>query len=165
MCVMCGICLDTTPYLQAPVLLLLFWADGLQVDSGSMRAYGAPDCAAFMRDLLDGFFPYELKHAYPDGVPFGVTDRTDRRHAEGEPKEWGCGRVLDSRGDSRVVHMGAGEAQGHVPAGLAMARVGTPHAFEGVAAVGVGNTERETRAAALARAAEARLAGVAGPRR
>lgn len=154
---------DGSHGLQAPVLPLLFWKDGLQVDAGPLRAYGAPDCAAFMRDLLDGFFPYELKHAFPDGVPFGVTDRTERRHSEGEPREWGCGRVLDSRGDSRVVHLGAVEAQGHVWGGTTAAAAGAPPASMGVAALD-GSSEREARAAALARAAEARLAGVAGSR-
>ena len=27
------------------------------------------------RDLQDGYFPYELKFAFPDGVPLAVTDR------------------------------------------------------------------------------------------
>jgi hypothetical protein len=154
---------DGSHGLQAPVLLLLFWKDGLQVDGGPLRAYGAPDCAAFLRDLLDGYFPYELKHAYPDGVPFGVTDRTDRRHSEGELREWGCGRVLDSRGDSRIVILGGVEPHAHVPGGHAAAGAGAPPASKGDAAL-IWRLEREARAGALARAAEARLAGVAGPR-
>ncbi|KAJ3279055.1 hypothetical protein HDU76_009652 [Blyttiomyces sp. JEL0837] len=28
-----------------------------------------------MRDIVDGYFPYELKDEYPDGVPFTLTDR------------------------------------------------------------------------------------------
>ena len=54
-----------------------------------------------MRDLLDGYFPYELKHAYPEGVLFSVTDHTAR--AFGMPGEyvWGAGRKLDSRDASR----------------------------------------------------------------
>jgi len=142
--------------LRTLVLPLVFWKDGFQVDSGPVRTYGSPECAAFLRDLLDGFFPYELKHAFPDGVPFGVADRTDRRHAdaEGEPKEWGCGRVLDSCGDSRVVQMGAIEQQ-HDSGGSRAAAVGA----HGMSVAGArGPSEREARAAAMVRAVEARLA-------
>eukprot|EP00967_Tisochrysis_lutea_P156132 scaffold314006_cov28-Tisochrysis_lutea.AAC.1 len=150
---------DGSHGLQTKALPLVFWRDGLQVDNGPLRAYGAPDCAAFLRDLLDGYFPYELKHAFPDGVPFGVTDRTDRWHAEGEPVVWGYGRVLDSRGESRVMQLG-------VPGGNSVDAVhlknNTQSATEFAGRGGRDEIrhklERQERAAAFARAAEARWA-------
>ena len=55
-----------------PSLSLTFWKDGLQLDESSLRPYETAETAAFLRDLLDGFFPYELKHAFPEGVIFQV---------------------------------------------------------------------------------------------
>lgn len=88
-----------------PSLTLTFWSNGLQLNDGTLRPYGASEAIAFLRDLLDGFFPYELKHAFPEGVIFDLSDQSN--HAFGTPggggeHQWGCGRQLDSRGDHRV---------------------------------------------------------------
>ena len=37
------------------------------VRAGPFRPYTEPDARAFMRDLQDGYFPYELKFAFPEG--------------------------------------------------------------------------------------------------
>ncbi|KAJ3297378.1 UBX domain-containing protein 11 [Borealophlyctis nickersoniae] len=39
------------------------------------RPYSGPSAKLFMRDLMDGFYPYELKDTFPDGVPFDLHDR------------------------------------------------------------------------------------------
>jgi hypothetical protein len=53
----------------------------------------------FMRDLCDGYFPYELKEQYPDGVPFELVDKHHevyrRPHLIGYAGE---GFHLDERG-------------------------------------------------------------------
>ena len=80
-----------------PTLSLIFWRNGMEVQGGELRPYGTPHCASFLKDLLDGFFPYELKYAFPDGVTFSVQDRS---HVDNDQPEhtWGQGRRLDSRG-------------------------------------------------------------------
>lgn len=94
-----------------PTLCLTFWRNGLQVQDGELRPYGRPQCASFLRDLLDGFFPYELKFAFPDGVAFSVVDRT--HVAEHEPQHtWGQGRRLDSRGGGLSNGLGGGPGSG-----------------------------------------------------
>lgn len=70
----------------------------MTLDSGALRQYEEAGTAAFLRDLLDGYFPYELKHAFPEGVLFQVCDQTSRPHGIGGEYEWGEGRKLDSRG-------------------------------------------------------------------
>lgn len=90
--------------LSPPTLTMTFWRGGLQLDDGAVRGYAQPATVAFLRDLLDGFFPYELKGAYPEGVLFSLVDK---RHlvADGagapQPHYWGAGRTLDSRNNSR----------------------------------------------------------------
>lgn len=105
---------------STPSLTLSFWSNGLQLDDGALRVYDAPDAIAFLRDLLDGFFPYELKHAFPEGVIFNLSDYTNRSF--GSPvaadHQWGSGRRLDSRGDCRVSQLvpapyTAAEPRGH----------------------------------------------------
>lgn len=65
----------SVPFLVAYVLLTRN-ADVrcLQLDDLPLRPYSQADCIAFMRDLLDGFFPYELKHAYPEGLVFTLRE-------------------------------------------------------------------------------------------
>jgi hypothetical protein len=51
-----------------------------------------------MKDLVDGFFPFELKGRFPDGIPLAVTDRhTDMfktRMGTDAPAFLGHGHVL-----------------------------------------------------------------------
>lgn len=51
---------------------LKFYKNGMTVQGGSLRSYGDPTARAFIRDILDGYFPSELQQEYPDGVPFMV---------------------------------------------------------------------------------------------
>lgn len=87
----------TTPSIQ-----LTFWREGLQLDGGALRGYSEPEAVSFLRDLLDGYFPYELKHAFPEGVLFTLTDHSARPFGTAPAYDWGTGRRLDSRGDARV---------------------------------------------------------------
>ena len=55
-----------------------------------------------MRGAAPGsFFPYELKHAFPEGVLFIVVDHTERSDRDETSHSWGSGRALDSRAGSR----------------------------------------------------------------
>ncbi|KAJ3149177.1 UBX domain-containing protein 11 [Geranomyces variabilis] len=67
-----------TRQLKAPASLpLTLYRNGFILAAGSFRDYRDPAAAAFMRDIAEGYFPYELKPQYPDGVPFEVADRHD----------------------------------------------------------------------------------------
>jgi len=55
---------------------LVVWEDGFQLRGGPHRPSSLPQNKAFLQDLLDGYFPYELKDQYPDGVPFQIMDRS-----------------------------------------------------------------------------------------
>lgn len=46
-----------------------------------------------MSDVLDGFFPYELKEQFPNGVLF---DLVDRRQGRGTHRQGGQYACLDS---------------------------------------------------------------------
>ena len=81
-----------------PSLTLTFWKEGLQLDDGNLRKYDEGEATSFLRDMLDGYFPYELKHAFPEGVIFAVADNTSRCFGTPAEYDWGSGRKLDSRG-------------------------------------------------------------------
>ena len=54
---------------------------------------------------------YELKHAYPEGVVFEISDDCTKAFGTPQAYEWGAGRKLDSRGDSRVTQAPSAAAQ------------------------------------------------------
>lgn len=56
-----------------PVQLTIF-ANGILMFDGPFRPYTEPTTRQCVQDFLDGYFPSELQHRYPDGVPFVVTD-------------------------------------------------------------------------------------------
>ncbi|GFS13966.1 UBX domain-containing protein 11-like [Elysia marginata] len=53
---------------------LTIYANGILMFDGPFRPYTEPTTRQCVQDLLDGYFPSELQHRYPDGVPFVVTD-------------------------------------------------------------------------------------------
>jgi len=64
---------------------LTLFRDGFVVDDApkTFRAFATSTRnRAYVRDLADGFFPYEYKEAYPEGVPFKLLDRS---HESGAP--------------------------------------------------------------------------------
>ena len=64
---------------------LTLFRDGFIVDDAPNAFRAFADSArnrSYVRDLADGFFPYEYKEAYPEGVPFKLLDRS---HESGAP--------------------------------------------------------------------------------
>jgi hypothetical protein len=55
---------------------LVFFKNGIFFRNGPLRPYSLADTRAFCDDILDGYFPFELKDAYPDGLVFKMQDRT-----------------------------------------------------------------------------------------
>ncbi|KAG8459274.1 hypothetical protein KFE25_014119 [Diacronema lutheri] len=93
-------------------LPLTFWQNGMQVGDHPVREYVDVEVGVFLADLLDGYFPYELRHAFPEGTPFEVRDRLGDRLGAGRgaaaPHDWGAGRSL--------------RAHAHAPCAAALAR-------------------------------------------
>lgn len=42
--------------------------------------YCSKDAQSVLSDILDGFFPYDLKQKYPDGVPLKPVDCTEEEY-------------------------------------------------------------------------------------
>ena len=64
-------------------MALTLWRDGFAVDDGEFRGFEEEKNRAFVRDLVDGYFPYEFKDTHPEGVPFRLIDKSDERHDAG----------------------------------------------------------------------------------
>lgn len=60
---------------------LAFYKNGIFFKNGPLRPYSMIECQAFVKDILEGYFPYELKSTYPDGIVFAVTDRSTEIHS------------------------------------------------------------------------------------
>lgn len=52
---------------------LTVYANGIFMFNGPFRPFTDTTTQAFLRDILDGYFPSELQSRYPDGVPFQVS--------------------------------------------------------------------------------------------
>lgn len=51
------------------------YSDGIMIKRGPFRNLYSDSCRAFVRDIMDGFFPSEFRSEYPDGVMFRLIDR------------------------------------------------------------------------------------------
>merc|ERR1712226_21995 len=88
---------------------LEFYADGFILFDGPFRKYSDEHSREFIGDILDGYFPSELRDKYPEGTPFAVKDRRDAWYLEsGKRKELfpGSGHTLLQDLDSRVARSG-----------------------------------------------------------
>jgi hypothetical protein len=52
-----------------------FYRNGLMIKRGPFREHSAPSCVAFVRDIMDGYFPSEFRREYPDGVVLELKDK------------------------------------------------------------------------------------------
>ncbi|XP_049473688.1 UBX domain-containing protein 11 isoform X5 [Panthera uncia] len=64
-----------------PIPLKLY-RNGLMMFDGPFRPFHDPSTQRCLRDILDGFFPSELRRLYPDGVPFKVSDLRNQVYPE-----------------------------------------------------------------------------------
>jgi hypothetical protein len=71
-----------------PLPLTLF-RDGFMLRRGPFRTYADASSQAFFRDVLDGFFPSELRDEFPEGVVFDVRDRTAKAEAAADGADGG----------------------------------------------------------------------------
>ncbi|KAJ3245285.1 UBX domain-containing protein 11 [Chytriomyces hyalinus] len=61
-------------------LEIAVYCDGITLKKGPLRRFSDHATKLFMRDIIDGYFPYELKHLYPEGVPFKLKDCHENTH-------------------------------------------------------------------------------------
>jgi len=60
---------------------ITLYRNGFKLFSGPFRPFTAQDSISFITDLCDGYFPYELKDRYPNGVLFKLTDSTNKDYS------------------------------------------------------------------------------------
>ena len=57
---------------------IYFYKNGLQIEGGfAFSPYHSKEAQSILSDILDGYFPYDLKTKYPEGVPLRPVDLTD----------------------------------------------------------------------------------------
>lgn len=56
---------------------MFFFANGLMIKGFPFYPYYSKQAQSILSDILDGYFPYDLKKKYPEGVPIKVMDMTD----------------------------------------------------------------------------------------
>jgi hypothetical protein len=61
---------------EFPSESLIFYKNGIYFKNGPLRPYSLPDTHTFCDDILDGYFPFELKEQYPNGVVFNFQDKS-----------------------------------------------------------------------------------------
>ncbi|KAM3873414.1 UBX domain-containing protein 11 [Diretmus argenteus] len=82
---------------KKPVQLRLY-SNGIIMFEGPFRSYQEHSTQRCMQDLMDGYFPSELRERFPDGVPFDVHDRREEEFIVRQP--WaGKGQAVDGSKD------------------------------------------------------------------
>ena len=61
-------------------VLIFFFKNGLIIKGFPFYPYNSKDAQSVLSDILDGFFPYDLKKKFPDGVPLKPVDVTDEEY-------------------------------------------------------------------------------------
>eukprot|EP00466_Bigelowiella_natans_P015189 jgi/Bigna1/66981/fgenesh1_pg.2_\ len=57
-------------------VLLVFYKDGMFFRNGPLRPYSLKQTQVFIDDMLQGYFPSELKDQFPEGVIFKLHDKS-----------------------------------------------------------------------------------------
>jgi UBX domain-containing protein 11 len=105
-----------------------FWRNGVFARGGPLRPYSLAECRVLVGDLMDGYFPWELKDDFPDGVPLRVEMHLDVDHGAHVPPHAafvafrGAGNVLRGADEAEA---GAAAGQGGEPAGQGRAVPGS----------------------------------------
>lgn len=63
-------------FVEMDKVQVIFYKNGIIVDGGALRPYEWPITKQFLRDIFDGYFPYEFKERFPDGVKLLPIDRS-----------------------------------------------------------------------------------------
>jgi hypothetical protein len=69
--------------MQIKTVNLVFYRNGMFFKNGPLRSYVLPEARMFVKDIMEGYFPYELKDDYPDGVYISAVDRSQEDWTSG----------------------------------------------------------------------------------
>ena len=56
---------------------IFFYQNGLMIKGGPFQPYYSKGAQSILSDILDGYFPHDLKKKYPEGVPLKPVDLCD----------------------------------------------------------------------------------------
>lgn len=59
---------------------IFFFANGLMIKGFPFYPYYSKQAQTILSDILDGYFPYDLKKMYPEGVPLKPVDLCDETY-------------------------------------------------------------------------------------
>ena len=68
-------------------LKIWFFKNGLLLKGFPFYPYYAKEAQSVLSDILDGFFPYDLKKRYPNGVPLKPMDCTEETYKANDHKQ------------------------------------------------------------------------------
>ncbi|KAJ9445370.1 hypothetical protein DIPPA_07018 [Diplonema papillatum] len=71
---------QVSKFVDPDAVEVVMYKDGICVDRGVFRPYSWPLCRAFLDDLLEGFFPYEYRDKYPQGMLIDLVEKVDILH-------------------------------------------------------------------------------------
>lgn len=60
---------------KAEPLPMAFFGNGIAIKGFKFFPYKTKESLQILSDLVDGYFPYVLKHKYPNGVFLNVVDK------------------------------------------------------------------------------------------
>lgn len=63
-------------FTQRTEMSIVFYRDGLFFENGPLRPYNVKETQNFVQDILEGYFPLELKESHPEGVVFRLHDKS-----------------------------------------------------------------------------------------
>ena len=61
---------------------IFFFKNGIIIKGFKFSPYYAKEAQSILSDILDGYFPYDLKAKYPEGVPLEPVDLTDETYTD-----------------------------------------------------------------------------------
>ena len=62
--------------------MIFFFKNGLIIKGFPFYPYHSKEAQSVLSDILDGYFPYDLKKKYPEGVPLKPVDQTEEMYNE-----------------------------------------------------------------------------------
>ena len=94
---------------EKALVAYVFYKNGIFARGGPLRAYALQESRVLVKDLMDGYFPWELKDEYPEGVPLRVEFRLQ--------EAWGKTAAGEDDVPLFRAFAGAGQALGGGPVG------------------------------------------------
>lgn len=61
---------------------IFFFKNGIIIKGFKFSPYYAKEAQSILSDILDGYFPYDLKAMFPEGVPLEPVDLTDEMYTD-----------------------------------------------------------------------------------